>query len=289
MKFRPYIRRVMYQLLESGGRKPFRLDFLTAITGALQDLHAIDFYSDNVTYYPGDRVSFKFRTYEAPDNTATSGGFSGKQPIIDNQVHTDGSGHPYWFEVERRTLDQIRAESLFRQTWNGQVIYLEHYLNAVLNNNSPDPYANNAYIATGKDIYIEDVSERDYVWMFRGSTWPVLSLDAFYMFRAWDSTVNYDQGDRIAHPYGNGGERVYRATEANTDYTGKDPINYPDLWAFEREVEYMYRKDYYLIDPHFIIWVPTEVANTLANWKDVVRKHADRYVFAGRKYEVKSY
>ena len=284
-------KKIAYMLTPWDLREPTTLAFIYSYIKPLSDRNAIQLYSDTKTYNPGDRVSFKFRTFEAADNTATQGGFSGKMPVTDNQITTDGSGNPYWKEVDFRTFYQIREENKFYQTFRANIIYLEHYLNARLNNNAIDPYSDQSYIGLGKRIYIEDLTGKQKLFLF-AKKWNkvggVVQEDEIFLYPRWDSTISYSPDEYAIYPY-SGGERVYKANTSTT--IGQDPQGSSE-WDFVEEAKYLYPKLYYNT-ARYRINVPVEVKNTLTpiytDWKEVVKAEVDRYNFAGMDYEIQTY
>jgi hypothetical protein len=289
ISIRAYIRRVFYMLMDSAMRQYEETrNFFYAFATPLQDKNSHPKYSANKTYYPGDRIDWKFETWEVPDNADTSGGFTGEQPVIDNQVNTGPNGEPYWRPTGVQTLDQIQREFRFFQTFTAQVIYLEHYLNARLNNNGEDPYCDNCYLNGKSAIYLEDISDRDYTFVFRKSTWPLSPSDEIHLHRKFDPNKAYSKDEMISFPK-NKGKGIYRANQATSP--GESPSTDPAKWDYVKENRYLHRKGYYSVQSHYIVWVPDPVKNSLPSgwWKDVVRKEVERYNLAGRKYEVRSY
>lgn len=285
IKKRTDLQRLVYQKLSVDMRAHEETtDFAYAMVASMQELNSLPPYSNNRTYNKGDWVSFKFRTYECQkDNT------SGKQPVIDNQLNTDGSGNLLWKEVDHRTITQVAEEAQFRQTFTAQKIYMEHYLNATLNNNSISAWSASAYIASGKDIFIEDTADRERLWVFRKQKWPVLPRDALYIHQKWDSTVDYDggtDGDFVEYQGG-----IYKANSSGTNYTGKSPSSDPSLWDFIKDSPYVFPLSYYYVSTHFIVWVPVEVKNSLppGTWQEIVASRVEDLKMATRSYQIKTY
>jgi hypothetical protein len=193
MKVRTDIRRLAYEAMPLTMREhAVTREYVYALVQASQEKNSLPYYSDNRTYELGDRVSFKFRSYEMVYSVS----IQGNMPIVDNQLNRDINNNPYWKEIDLKTIDQANREAIFLQTWSSQIIYLEHYLNAVLNNNAIDPYSKNTWIGSNP-IYIEDTADREYSWVFKKSTWPVFFEDEVYVFGKWNSSTSYSTGDQI--------------------------------------------------------------------------------------------
>ncbi len=281
-KYRTDMQRLAYQVLsEDMKNHEVTKEFAFALMATAQEVNSLPPYSNNVTYNEGDWVSFKFQTYECQyDNT------SGEMPVVDNQLNTDINGNLLWKVVDHRTIDQLQEWVRFRQAFSAQKIYLEHYLNAVLNNNSIDPWSKTAYLASGKDIYIENTADREYTYIFSKQAWPLLPEDEVYLHDKWNSSTDYAPGDMVAYEDG----KIYQAN-SNDPAAGESPASHPSKWDYVAENHYVFDKSYYQVDPHFIVWVPVEVKNSLPSgtWEGIVRSHVDRYNMATRKYNVKTY
>jgi len=268
---------------ESGNETTF-LDLMKVGPVTLGQKERIVDWNANESYVTGDRVYFKFGVFKALQ------GNTGEMPIVDNQINVDGNGDAFWQELNFKTFHNIEQKAIFDQTFSSQVIYLEHALNALFNNNSADPYSTNSYLAQGKSIYIQQPIALFPFYVFQKSEHPVFPGDEVWLYPVWLNSVTYQSGDYAAAGT-IGGENIYVSIVNNNQ--GNHPATSPLYWDFVEEIVYLEQKSAVRGSNQFTIFVPVEVKNSLqpltSNWKDIIGDRVDFYNYAKISYTIMTY
>jgi hypothetical protein len=156
----------------------------------------------------------------------------------------------------------IQADYIFKVRFNGQVCYLEKYLNLFF-----DP---------GNGIYIDDFAP-DYFYAYRTSELKPPT----YLYNKWQPTINYLAGEFAYADDGN----VYEAAFNNI---GKYPVSGPGaaFWSgTTKKPPYIRQRAEFGGSISFIVYVPIALVFDINKMKAII----NYYKLAGRGYLIQTY
>lgn len=149
-----------------------------------------------------------------------------------------------------------RDEFIYKVRFNGQVMYLERLLN-------------DKFDVALRRIYINDGPVKNYFIYRRSEGKP-----SHYVYRRWNPTVNYATNEFAVR-----GNKVWKALSPNVNI---DPTGNPTVWAYYKDVEFIWRKSEYAVSYNFIVYVPSSLSAQVP----AIKGHVNYYKLGGRTYNV---
>lgn len=149
---------------------------------------------------------------------------------------------------------------VYKMSFNGQIIYLEHVIN-------------DRFDPTQRLIYIENVNSIVGLYLYNK---PEIKPKN-YIYRKWDVAHTYQIGEFAQYDTG-----VYRAIQVNTNSI--PAIGNPD-WQYTRGRVVIVNKAEVYAQDDFIVWVPSNVIFDTNEMKALV----NYYRLSGKKYSIQIY
>lgn len=149
---------------------------------------------------------------------------------------------------------------VYKMSFNGQIIYLEHVIN-------------DRFDPTQRLIYIENVNSIVGLYLYNK---PEIKPKN-YIYRKWDVAHTYQIGEFAQYATG-----VYRAIQVNTNSI--PAIGNPD-WQYTRGRVVIVNKAEVYAQDDFIVWVPSNVIFDTNEMKALV----NYYRLSGKKYSIQIY
>jgi len=168
----------------------------------------------------------------------------------------------------------FRTEIKTQLQYNGQKIYLEQYLNTTYGITIYNLTDRDVDIAAGDIIYIEDVTNDPYTFIFNAAE----QATETYLYNNYDAAVTYAEDE-----YSMFANDIYISLQnANTNNT---PDVSPLWWSDDGDVLFLLNQEEFDSLFDFIVYVPVAVTYD----ENVMTAQVNQYKIAGKRYYIDTY
>lgn len=157
------------------------------------------------------------------------------------------------------TFVQYRSDSLYKLSFNGQIVYLKHVLNDIFDPNN-------------RGVWIDNVADVNYFYLYN----EIEIKPPFYAYNNYDNAATYAVGEFIAHQ-----NKIWKCLTTNT---GNAPIE-GMYWTYQKDITYFKNLTEYASSYDFIVMIPVGVVFDI----DKMRALINYYKAAGKRYTIQTY